>query len=137
MLAAKSAKNAQIRYDPSSTNTAVTAKSWTVTPEQDEIDTSNTEGGGFYEYVGGLQKLGFNVEFDYDSAALLFARITVGLNTNGVRFYLNGTGGSAYWVLPQFYTKTIPMVANVKETIKGTWTGDANGTFTIPSGTTF
>jgi hypothetical protein len=135
-----SAKNGKIRVGAGALT--ITAKSWTVTPQVDELDTTNTEGAGFYECIGGIEKATITIEFDSDAAQQHFTLATSAANTGlrpGTRcvnltLYWQNTAGPN-WLFPIALVTTTPNMSNVKEANKNTVTLVGSGTFTYPTGT--
>lgn len=135
-----SAKNGKVRLGPG--GVTLTVKSWSVTPEVDEIDTTNTEGSGNYECIGGIRKITINIEFDTDSAQNHFDVATTVGGTSGLRpgvivtpielYWQNTTG--PFWRATAL-VKTTPNMNNVKEANKNTVTLVGTGTFLYPTGT--
>lgn len=132
-FAAYHAKNAAVRVGA----TVVTAKKWTVSPESEELDTTNFEGIGFYECIGGTKKCNVTIELDDNGAANIFdgggGGLTAGATLSTVKLYLNGTS-SPFWLFPSLFIKSPSMDADVKSQMRDTIQAVGTGTFTYPTG---
>lgn len=134
----RSAKNAKVRIGTQ----ILVAKKWTVTPKSDKLDVSNFEGGGFYEFIGGLVQADVEIEFDMDAAAVNATGNNYDIpniqpgnnNTAVVKLFLNDTT-SPFWSFPNFFIETMPNTADVKQTQQGRLTGSGSGQFLYPTGT--
>lgn len=135
-----SAKNGKVRVGAGALT--LTVKSWTVTPQVDEIDTTNAEGSGNYECIGGIRKATVTIEFDTDAAQNHFDLATTASNTGfrpgtivaSLKLYWQNTAGP-FWDFPTALVTTTPNMSNVKESNKNTVTLVGTGTFTYPTGT--
>jgi len=129
---AYSAKNAKVRYGA----TTITANSWSVEPSAARLKTTNFESGGFETGITGVRSIKFTIEIDDDAAQNLFdVPITVGLiATSNLLLYENGTSGP-FWSIAGAHFETLPMKANVEDTMKITITGSGNGQWLYPTGT--
>ena len=129
---AYSAKNAKVRYG----GTTITANSWTVEPTAARLKTTNFESGGFETGITGIRNITFTIEIDDDAAQNLFdTPITAGLiATSSLLLYENTTSGP-FWSIAGAHFTSLPMKANVEDTMKVTITGSGNGQWTYPTGT--
>ena len=126
-----SAKNAKVRIGANT----LTAKQWTVTPEADELDTTNFEGAGFYEWITGIKKITITIDFDIDAAQNNYSvlGLTAGATVSTLKLYWQNDSGP-YWDVPTSRVKTAPNPMNVKEAGKCSVTLIGSGTFTAPTG---
>lgn len=129
-----SAKNAKVRLGAGAT--VLTAKSWTVTSEADELDTTNFESGGYTEVIGGIKKLTVQIEIDWDSAANPFdspRSIIPGSTISTVKLYVNDTTGP-YWSIPTLFIRSVSNPAEVRQTVRVSINGTGSGSYTLPTG---
>lgn len=128
-----SAKNAKVRFGAG--GSTLTVKSWSVNPTNDIIETTNSEGGGYYEGIAGISKLEITIEGDDDATVNLFtAGWTAGATISSLKLYLSGTSGP-YWSISSFLVQSVPQKADVKSSVGNTFTGVGTGSFSYPSGT--
>lgn len=131
-----SAKNAKVRVGSagsSTTGVTISSKRWRVTPEVDEINTTNFEGAGLYECIAGIIKATVELTLDDDGAANIF---DLGIRAGAfvsLRLYLNGTTGP-YWYFPNVLIRSPNQEADVTAAMANTISGTGTGTFTYPSG---
>jgi hypothetical protein len=125
-----SAKNCKVRIN----NSVLYNSKWTATPETAMLDTSNMEGAGFEDEIGGLRKLDVRVEGWWDAGANPYDSplnlqdgqvVTFVLYTNDI--------GSPCWTGTAL-VKGMPMTADVKDLIKYTLDMKAKGQFYTPTG---
>lgn len=128
-----SAKNAKIRVGA----VVLTAKKWTVTPATDALETTNFEGTGFYECVGGITKATVTIELDDDGQANLWDAASNTLRPGGraatVKLYQNDTTGP-FWSFPTLFIEQTPQNADVKQQMQNTIQGVGSGSFLYPTG---
>jgi hypothetical protein len=107
---------------------------WTATPETALLDTSNMEGMGFEDQVGGLRKLDVHIEGWWDAGANPYDTPLNLFDGSYVSFalYTNDIGSPAW--IGQGIVKGVPMTADVKDLIKYTLDLKAKGVFAIPTG---
>jgi len=133
-MAFYSAKNAKVRIGAGAT--VLTAKSWTVTSEADELDVTNFEGGGYTEVIGGIKKITVQIELDLDGAANPFdspRSITPGSTIVTVKLYLNDTTGP-YWSIPTLYIRSCSNPMEVRQSARLSISGTGTGSFVHPTG---
>lgn len=126
-----SAKNAMVRIN----GVTLAVKSWNVDAKADEIDTTNTEGGGFYEGITGIESAEVTLELDVDSLVNPYdnpPNLGPGQVTE-VKLYWNGLLGP-FWYFPKLLIFGAPNKANVKEAVGLSIRGKGNGIFGYPSG---
>jgi hypothetical protein len=127
-----SAKNCKVRI-----NGAVLFNSkWTATPETAMLDTSNMEGGGFEDQIGGLRKLEIHIEGWWDAGANPYdapLNLQDGQVVENVTLFTNDLGSPA-WFCEFAQVKGMPMTADVKDLIKYTVDMKAKGEFLSPTG---
>lgn len=127
-----SAKNAKVRID----GAVFTAKSWSVVPKTDKIDTTNFEGGGFAQSIHGIESCEVSVEADWDGDANPFdspPNVQPNVELVNVRLFISQTTGPC-WVFPLLNVFEAPNSANVREAVKISFKAEGNGTFTYPTG---
>ena len=125
-----SAKNAMVRIG----GTPLAVKSWNVDAKADEIDTTNTEGGGFYSGLIGIQSAEVTMEFDVDSLASPYnnpPNLGPG-ETTEVKLYWDGLAGP-FWYFPKLLIFGAPNKANVKEAVGMSIRGKGNGIYGFPT----
>jgi hypothetical protein len=125
-----SAKNCKVRIN----NTILYNSKWTATPETAMLDTSNMEGMGFEDEIGGLRKLDVHVEGWWDAGANPYdapLNLQDGQVVNFVLF--TNDLGSPSWS-GSALVKGMPMTADVKDLIKYTLDMKAKGQFNTPTG---
>jgi hypothetical protein len=125
-----SAKNCKVRIN----NTVLYNSSWTATPETAMLDTSNMEGGGFEDQIGGLRKLEVHIEGWWDAGANPYdppLNLTDGQVVSFI-LYTNDVN-SPNWSGTAL-VKGMPMKAEVKDLIKYTVDMKAKGYFHTPTG---
>jgi hypothetical protein len=107
---------------------------WTATPETAMLDTSNMEGGGFEDQIGGLRKLEVHVEGWWDAGANPYDS-PLNLKDGQVVSFILYTAdiGSPAWSGTGL-VKGMPMTADVKDLIKYTVDLKAKGAFNTPTG---
>ena len=128
-----SAKNAKVRIN----GTVLTSKKWTVEADGGDNDTSNFEGAGFTDTIGGLKGAVVTIEFDHDSSANMYAAplsCTPGTTISSNLLYLNDTT-SPFWSFPSALVLPGTMSADVSKNMAGTLKFKNKGTFSYPSGT--
>lgn len=132
---AYSAKNAKVRYG----GTTITANSWSVEPSAARLKTTNFESGGFETGITGIRNITFTIELDDDAAQSLFdVPVTAGLiATSNLLLYVNSPSGltGPFWSIAGAHFTSLPMKAQVEDTMKVTITGSGNGQWTYPTGT--
>lgn len=127
-----SAKNAKVRIGA----TVLTAKSWTVTAEADELDVTNFEGNGYTEVIGGVKKLTVQIEIDWDSAANPFdspRSIIPGSTISTVKLYVNDTTGP-YWSIGTLFIRSVSNPMEVRQSARVSINGTGSGSYTLPTG---
>jgi hypothetical protein len=128
----RSAKNAKIRLS----NVVHYAYEWSVTPKADEIDATNFEGSGFYEWIPGIVSATYNAKALYDCQGSPYdspSSLTAGATLTTTKLYINDTTG-AFWLFPTSRVLDAPTMANVKEGVKFDFNAKGSGTFTYPTG---
>lgn len=127
-----------------STPITIVVKKWTITVKTDKIDTSNTEGGGYTENIPGMYSLDFVIEMDDNRAVNHLnngsqGELQVGLHSAGatgnLKFYLNSTGSTPYWSVPDFLIESAVMNGDVRTAMGLTITGCNHGPWAYPVGT--
>jgi hypothetical protein len=125
-----SAKNCKVRIN----STVLYNSKWTATPETAMLDTSNMEGMGFEDEIGGLRKLDVHVEGWWDAGANPYdtpLNLQDGQVVNFV-LYTNDIGSPSW--SGSALVKGMPMTADVKDLIKYTLDMKAKGQFFTPAG---
>ncbi len=113
---------------------------WNVEVDGGDNDTTNFEGGGYSDTIGGVKSIVVTITFDYDSSADMFNGAGLGLlpgNTGtNLILYLNGTAKvQACWTLPSFLVCPLTNDADVKANMAGTLKIKNKGSFTAPANT--
>lgn len=133
-----SAKNAKIRCGAGAAT--LTAKSWTVTVEADELDVTNFESAGLTYVIGGVKKMTVQIEIDWDGQSNPFEgslSFVAGTTLTTIKLYVNDTSGP-YWSIPSLFIRSVSNPMEVRQsarvTINGTATA-AGATFVYPTGT--
>lgn len=124
-----SAKAAKVRIN----STVLFNSSWTATPETAYLDTSNMEGGGFEDQIGGLRKLDIHVEGWYDSSTNFYTA-PLSLQDGSVVSFICYTNdiGSPNWAGTALIKGT-PMKSDVHGLVLYTLDMKAKGAFTTPN----
>jgi hypothetical protein len=125
-----SAKNCKVRI-----NSAVLYNAkWTATPETAYLDTSNMEGAGYEDQIGGLSKLDVHIEGWWDAGANPYDGPLDLQDGEVVDFVLYTNDlGSPNWSGTAL-VKGMPMTSDVKDAIKYTLDMKAKGEFLYPEG---
>jgi hypothetical protein len=125
-----SAKNCKVRIN----NSVLFNSKWTATPETAMLDTSNMEGAGFEDQIGGLRKLDVHIEGWWDAGANPYDSPLNLVDGEVVSFQLfTNDIGSPCWQ-GNALVKGMPMTADVKDLVKYTVDMKAKGVFSTPSG---
>lgn len=134
-----SAKNARVRIG----GAVFTAKAWLVTPKTDKIDTTNFEGGGFGDAIGGIVEAEISIDdSDWDGQANPYdnpPNLRPG-QVVPVQLYVNAPGaapavGGPSWSFAQALVLEVPSQARVRESVKlPSIKLYGKGTFSYPGG---
>jgi len=134
-----SAKNARVRIG----GAVFTAKAWVVTPKTDKIDTTNAEGNGFGDAIGGIIEAEISIDdSDWDGQANPYDNPPNLQPTQVValRLYLNATAAAPavngpFWNFAQALVLEVPTSARVREAVKlPSIKLYGKGQFTYPTG---
>jgi predicted secreted protein len=124
-----SAKNCKVRIN----NAVLFNSKWTATPETALLDTSNMEGGGFEDQIGGLRKLQIEIEGWWDSAANMFdAPLSLQDGQNVTFICYTNDIGSPNWSGTAIVARA-PMTADVHDLVKYALSLKAKGSFNLPT----
>ena len=145
-----SAKNAKVFIG----NIALVAKKWSVNPIVDELDTTNFEGGGYGDRIGGITDAEYTVELDFNSDLNAITtqytnsfknppNIVANATLTDVRLYLGNTGnvvgpspttlGTWCWHFPSSLVLSVPTMAEVRGLVTLTFTAKSKGIYNYPN----
>lgn len=107
----------------------------TVTPKVQALDDTDWNSGGYGEYLKGVIDCDITVDYLYNvgTAPITLLKLldqTVDTVPNVVITLATG----AAWTFPTFFVETAPTSTQVRDLVKGSFTGRASGTFTPPAG---
>lgn len=130
-----SAKNSPVRSGAGAT--VLTAKKWVVDDKVDELDVSNFEAAGFYDFIPGLKMARITIDFDIDGQANPWdATPSWKKGTTGtlLKCYHNSVTGP-YWSFPSYLVVSGPTTADVKQAAQSQVVIVAKGAYVEPTGT--
>ncbi len=107
----------------------------TVTPRVQKLDDTDWNSGGVGEYLKGVVDCDVQCDYLYNvgTAPVTLLKLldqTVDTVPNVVITLASG----AFWSFPTFFVETAPTSTQVRDLVKGSFTGCSSGTFTPPVG---
>ena len=131
-MAIISGKNIKVRYG--ATPTAHKVTSLNIEDEAGEIDTTNSESGGYGEVDdAGIVGATVRLEGDYDVGAAPLVDLAPGNLIEPLTIYLNGLSSQPNYVFTSFRVIRCTTGAEVKGKVKFSLYGKSNGSFTRPT----
>src|SRR5688572_29255284 len=128
-MAFKSGKNGRATVNGST----VKITRWAVDPKGEKLDFTNSESGGFGEYLGGVKDCDWEFDFYYDTGSTPFTLAQPGETVANVIFFIGDVADNIRWIFPVAYVETGHCESRVRGKVEGTLRGCASGTFTKPT----
>ncbi len=132
---AYSSKNCKVRVSTAGSAGAsivLTVRGWNVNPTVNFIESTNSEGGGFYEDTSGITKADIQIDLHENGLGNVFDVLRPG-SQYAIYLYLNDTNGP-FWLFSKVNIASMPNKANVDDLMGLTINGTGFGTFSYPTG---